>query len=605
MISAPRPLKDEGAERAQFGRRVRFVGTVMLGLLLLVGVRFAYLQLGEHETYAARADDNRVSLRALGPNRGLIYDRRGRLLAENRPAYRLVVNIDRVADMDATLAELERLLALTDEELTGFRERVRRGGPNREVALRLNLDDTETARLAVNRHRLPGVDIEPYLTRYYPHGELLAHIVGYVGRLDNNDLRRIETDDYRATSHIGKTGIERYYEEKLHGASGYERVETNAEGRVIRVLERQDPKPGQNLVLGLDLDLQAAASAALDGRSGAVVVLHVPSGELRALVSEPGYDPNRFVDGVSRAYYNRLLTSAGRPLFNRVLSGGYEPGSTIKPFIGLTGLTAGAITPETEVFSGGYFQLPGQDRRYRDWRQGGHGNVDLTAALEESVNVYFYKLAVDLGIDRIHAGLGRFGFGVPTGVDLPGESGGILPSRAWKRGIYGQPWYPGETVITGIGQGFLVVTPLQLAQATALLVRDAPAPGPHLARGVAETEPGMVQVDPDHRAAIIRGMKAVVQGRRGTAREIADMVPAPVAGKSGTAQVYGRPQDDSEISDEPVPVHLEDHALFTGFTPADAPRFVVTVVVEHGGGGSRVAAPVAARVMAAALELDP
>lgn len=597
-------MKDESAERGQFGRRARFAGSVMVGIMLVIGVRFAYLQLGEHEAYAARADDNRVRLRALAPNRGLVFDRRGRLLAENQPAYKLVLNLERTSDLETTLDRLDALLELSDEELASFRERAGRPGPNRRIALRLNLNERETARLAVNRHTLPEVDIEPYLTRHYPHGELLAHVVGYVGRLDKRDLQRVAADNYRATSHIGKTGIERHYENLLHGESGYERVETNAEGRIIRVLERRPPRPGRDLVLGLDLDLQRAASAALDGRSGAVVVLHVPTGEVRAVVSEPTFDPNRFVHGVSRNYYDLLLNSPGRPLFNRVLSGGYEPGSTIKPFIGLIGLEAGVIDADTEFYSGGYFQLPDQDRRYRDHRRGGHGYVDLVAALEESVNVYFYKLAVELGIDRLHDGLKRFGFGSPTGLDLPGESSGILPSRDWKRATYGQPWYPGETVITGIGQGFLVVTPLQLAQATALLARETPAPGPHLVRAQTVLETTGVDVDASHRDTVIHGMEAVVHGSRGTARAIADKVPTTVAGKTGTAQVYGRPQAEDEATG-PLPVHLENHALFTGFTPVESPRFVVTVVVEHGGGGSSVAAPVAARIMAAAMELEP
>jgi penicillin-binding protein 2 len=587
----------------QVDRRFRFLVGFMLLVIGLLVLRLGLLQLGDHEQYAARADNNRISLRALPPNRGLILDRRGRVLAENLPAYRLSLVPERAEDLDATLARLADLVPISDDERRRFAQQRARSRPFESITLKSNLDEGEVARLAIHRHRLPGVEIEPYLTRHYPHGELFAHLVGYVGRLDDRDRQRLEADRYRATTHVGKTGIEREYEARLHGAPGFERVETNAQGRVLRVLERSDPRPGEDLRLNVDLDVQRAAFEALGDFAGAVVVLEVSTGRVLALVSKPGFDPNLFVHGISHADYDRLLQHRQRPLFNRVLSGGYEPGSTVKPFIALAGLESGAITPETEVVSTGQYRLPGHSRTYGDWKAGGHGRVDLELALAESVNVYFYRLAVELGIDRISRELALFGFGRSSGLDLPGENSGILPTRSWKRATFNQPWFPGETVITGIGQGFTVVTPVQLAHATAALAGKGETAPPTL---VGEREPvRMVRHDPAHWQAVHEGMEAVVHGASGTARAIESQLNVRLAGKTGTAQVFGRPDDEEEVDEreqDELPEFLRNHALFTGFAPAEAPRLVVTVVAEHGGGGASVAAPIAATVMNAAVE---
>jgi penicillin-binding protein 2 len=593
-------LRDEQAELGLINRRFRVLVIIVLALLLALGWRYGQLQLGAHEMYAARADDNRIRLRALAPNRGLILDRHGRVLAENRPAYRLVVIPERTRGLDETIERLAELVEISADELERFEQQRMRSRRFEPLTLKTNLDDEQVARLAIERHRLPGAEIEPYLTRSYPHAELLSHVVGYIGRIDRRDLERLDRDQYRATTHVGKTGIERRYEHLLHGQSGLERVETNARGRVLRVLERTDPVPGQNLMLTLDLDLQQAAVEALGDRAGAVVVLDVATGGLLALVSHPGFDPNLFVHGIGHADYNRLLLDPRRPLFNRFLSGGYEPGSTIKPFIALAGLDEGLITPTTRVFSRGWYQLPGHSRRYRDWRRGGHGWVDLELALAESVNVYFYQLAVDLGIDRISRQLALFGFGRATGVDLPGETSGVLPTRSWKRATFGEPWYPGETVITGIGQGFTVVTPLQLAHATAALAGRGVTAPPYL---VSATEPArMVSHQQAVWGPVFDGLAAVIHGPSGTARAIAREVPTRMAGKTGTAQVFARPDDDEERNEE-LPGHLRNHALFIGFAPLDDPTIAISVVVEHGGGGARDAAPVAGRVIQRAMEL--
>lgn len=605
MISKARTIgmHDSRHALAQVDRRFQFLVVLMLVVLGLLALRLGLLQLGDHEQYAARADENRISLRALAPNRGLILDRRGRVLAENLPAYRLTVVPERAADLQETLARLADLVPVSDDERRRFEQGRDRSRPFESITLKSNLDEGEVARLAIHRHRLPGVNIEPYLTRHYPHGELFAHLVGYVGRIDERDRDRLEADRYRATTHVGKTGIERHYETRLHGASGFERVETNAQGRVLRVLERSDPEPGEDLRLNVDLDVQRAAYGALGEFAGAVVVLEVATGRVLALVSKPGFDPNLFVHGISHVDYDRLLQHHQRPLFNRVLSGGYEPGSTVKPFIAMAGLESGAITPDTEVFSSGEFRLPGHSRSYGDWKRGGHGPVDLESALAESVNTYFYRLAVELGIDRISRELALFGFGRSTGLDLPGESDGILPTRSWKRATFNQPWFPGETVITGIGQGFTVVTPVQLAHATAALAGRGETAPPALV-GQRESVQ-MVRHADAHWQAVHAGMEAVVHGSSGTARAIEPGLDVRMAGKTGTAQVFGRP-DEAEGLDEreqdELPEFLRNHALFTGFAPAGEPRLVVAVVAEHGGGGASVAAPIAAAVMNAALE---
>lgn len=582
-------------------RRLIVATVLMLIALTAVLGRFVQLQLVGHDTYAARAENNRVRLQAVAPNRGLILDRNGRVLAENRAAYRLVMVPERVDDRAAMLEQVDALVGLSAEERERFQLDLLRSRRFQPVTLKTNLSDEQVAALALKRHQLDGLEIEPYLTRYYPHGPALAHVVGYVARLDAADLQRLDADQYRASTHTGKTGVERRFEGRLHGRSGIERVETNAQGRVVRVLDRTDPVPGEDLYLSIDLDLQLAAIEALDTNSGAVVALDVKTGDVLALVSKPGYDPNLFVNGISSANYRALLENPYRPLFNRFLSGGYEPGSTIKPFIALAGLNEGLITPESRVFSSGVFQLPGHSRQYRDWRPGGHGWVDLSAALEESVNIYFYQLANELGIDAISRELALFGLGQPTGIDLPGEYAGVLPSRSWKRRELNEAWFPGETVITGIGQGFTVVTPLQLAWMSAALAGRGLTAPPRL---VDSAEPiRVIDHAPAHWQAVFDGMQAVIYGTRGTARAVADRVPARMAGKTGTAQVFGRPQDTEAAEQDELPEFLRNHALFVGFAPVEDPRIAIAVVAEHGGGGATIAAPVAADVLARALEM--
>lgn len=604
---AGRRIKDTGAEAALFGRRA-MTGFLLVALCLgvLLG-RFAYLQIWQHDEFRARSEANRIKLRPLPPSRGLIYDRNGALLAENVPQYRLELIPEQSGDIDATLARLRAVIALDAEELERFAELRRLKRPFDSLPIKFHLREEEVARFAVRRHLFPGVEVVPYLTRSYPMGGLFAHAVGYVGRIDEGDRERLETSRYAGTHHIGKTGIERYYESRLLGRAGYEQVETDAQGRALRVLYRVAPHQGQHVYLTLDAKLQRAAADALEGRSGAVVAIDPRNGEVLALVSEPGFDPNLFVNGISRQAYADLLAEPHRPLFNRALQGGYEPGSTIKPFIALAGLELGIRTPADTVFSSGEFRIEGADRPYRDWKRGGHGRVDLREALAQSVNTYFYQLAVDMGVDRMSRYLAGFGFGAPTGLDLNGEGRGILPSREWKQATQGKAWYPGETVISGIGQGYWVVTPVQLASALATLAASGVRYTPHLllatqeglaprARPPAPAPLSKLVQGSANAAAVREGMVAVMHGATGTARAVGAGSPYLIAGKSGTAQRYTR-RDDRAYDETRVAESLRNRALFIAFAPAEAPQIAVAVVVEHGSSGSKAAAPVARLIL--------
>ncbi|MDZ4261090.1 MAG: penicillin-binding protein 2, partial [Pseudomonadota bacterium] len=469
------------------------------------------------------------------------------------------------------------------------------------------LNETEVARLAVNRHRFPGVEVQARLVRYYPQTALTVHAIGYVGRISEKDEQEIEAANYAATTHIGKLGVEKAYEDVLHGTVGYQRVETNAFGRMVRVLDRIEPVPGQNIVLTLDTELQRVARDAMGEEIGAVVAINPKNGEILTLVSTGDFDPNLFVNGIDRKTYKELQESPARPLFNRALQGQYPPGSTFKPFVALTGQELGVIDAEHTVFCRGWYSLKGSTHRYRDWKKEGHGTTDLKKAVTESCDVYFYELAQALGVDRLHDYLTQFGFGRRTGIDIAGEATGILPSTQWKRDTYNKPWYLGETLITGIGQGYTLTTPLQLAVTTATLANGGQYHQPHLLGSIvnAQTEQLFVpkhpsstikKVDNRHWQAVIDGMINVVHSSRGTARRLDHGQPYQIAGKTGTAQVAGIKQGAKYNEDE-TPKHLRDHALFIAFAPADDPTIAVAVIVEHGGHGGSVAAPMAGAVI--------
>jgi len=613
-----REIKDERDEKRRFENRA-WIGFVIIALCILALLgRYVWLQVFAYDRFSTRSETNRVAVHPVAPNRGIIYDRRGRVIADNRPAYRLEIVPENVpgksSGLDALLDELSTLIVLDEDDRKAFHKSRRHYRIFDSVPLKFNLTEREVARFAVNRHRFEGVEVVPYLSRYYPYGELLTHVLGYTGRLDEEDIASVDEGNYRGTRTIGKTGIEQFQEKELHGVSGFERVETNVRGRVLKVLERQDAIPGTDLVLSIDVAVQQAAWDALGDRPGSVVAIDPTDGSVIAMVSKPAYDPNAFVDGISQKAYNDILNAPGRPLFNRALNGGYEPGSTLKPFVGLAGLELGLVTPETRVFSNGKFYIEGYDRPYRDWKDMGHGWVDIRSALEQSVNTYFYKLAMDMGIDRMHDYLAQFGFGSVTGIDVPGEGKGLLPSREWKRTVLEQPWYPGETVIAGIGQGFNVVTPMQLANALAALVNGGKRYAPRLLyatkpagveRATRVKAPIEMQIpvnDPQDWQTILEGMDRVVNGSRGTARSVAVNAHFRTGGKSGTAQVYQLAAKKDKSKD--VAQHLRDHALFIAFAPVDAPRIAIAVIVEHGGGGSKAAAPVARATLDAWLDQE-
>ena len=617
--SGNRAIKNEREERQLFESRAK-IGLILIALFMLALLgRYVWLQVYAFDGYSTRSESNRVRVRPVVPNRGMIYDRRGRVIAENQPAYRLEIVPEMVPGklpgLEALLDELSTLVVFSEDDRKAFHKSRRNYREFDSVPLKFNLSEREVARFAVNRHRLHGADVVPYLSRNYPYAELLTHVLGYTGRLDANDIANVDEGNYRGTRTIGKIGVEQFHEKELHGTSGFERVETNVRGRVLKVLERQDAIPGTDLVLSIDVAVQRAAWDALGDRPGSVVAIDPLDGSVIALVSKPAYDPNAFVHGISQQAYRDILDTPGRPLFNRALNGGYEPGSTLKPFVGLAGLELDIVTAETRVFSNGKFYIEGYSRPYRDWKDTGHGWVDIGEALEQSVNTYFYQLAMNMGIDRMHDYLAQFGFGSVTGIDIPGEGRGLLPSREWKRAAHDQPWYPGETVIAGIGQGFNVVTPLQLANALAALVNGGSRYAPRLLyaskpAGVERAKRVRAPVefevpvrDPQDWQTILDGMDRVVNGLRGTARRIAVDAPFRIAGKTGTAQVYQLAADEQYDVDE-VAEHLRDHALFIAFAPVDAPRIAVVVVVEHGGAGSTAAAPVARATLDAWLEQE-
>jgi penicillin-binding protein 2 len=601
-------IKDIAAESRIVRSRVI---AACFGVLLLAGLlvlRMAELQVAEYEHFSTLSEDNRVKIVPLAPTRGLIYDRNGVELAQNTPTFSLEIVPENVEDMAGLLAELGELVEITSDDAERFHAMLKKKRPFQSVPLRFRLSEAEVARVSVNRHRFPGADVQARLTRSYPLGASAVHLLGYVASMNEEDLQGVNAAEYRGTTHIGKTGVEQAYESLLHGRPGFQHVETNAQGRILRVLERSDPVPGSNIYLTIDASLQAVAERALGEENGAVVAVDPATGGLLAFASTPVYDPNLFVDGIDSKSYRKLLASPERPLFNRALNGQYPPGSTVKPFVGLAGLELELVTVDHELFCPGWFRLPGRERRYRDWKKWGHGKVDLSRSIVESCDVYFYALAQQMGIEHMHDYLAQFGFGERTGIDLHGESAGLMPSEEWKRRSKGQAWFPGETLITGIGQGFTLATPLQLAVASAtlstrgvrlrpqiVLRRDDPA-SQSRADLVPETLATIAPQVESNWQTVINAMADVVHGPKGTARRIGVGATYRIAGKTGTAQVFGIGQDE-EYDAEKLDKKLRDHALFIAFAPVDNPRIALAVLVENGGSGSKTAAPIARQVM--------
>jgi penicillin-binding protein 2 len=607
-MSSRRPVKNPHAEAEQFRRRA-VLGFIAV-LLCLVGLGGWYfkLQVLDHEAYATRSEANRIKPRPVVPGRGMIYDRNGRLLAENVPAFRLDVTPDKVADMDAMLAELGKVVDISPDDLERFNRE--RKGRRRflPVTIRIRMSDEEMARFAVERWRFPGVELEPYLTRRYPFGALFAHIIGYVGRVDEKDLE-VLGEGNAALTHIGKSGLERYYEQALRGKVGYEQVETNVQGRAIRTLGRVPAQSGADLRLSIDADLQRAMVAAFGDHEGAAVAMDPRTGEILAMVSLPAYDPNLFVNGISHADFKALNDNPSRPQFNRLVLGGVAPGSTIKPLMGLAGLDSGTRRPQDKILSTGMFYLPGVSRGWGDSHRGGHGWTDLRKSIAQSVNTYYYKLAIDMGITQVDKYMYRYGFGAPTGIDLAGEIGGIVPSPAYKMKSRREQWYPGDTVNIAIGQGDWKVTPLQLVRAVSGLA-DGQLRTPHL---VMDQRSGFDQPW----TAVVRGpskpisdnasnLQWVREGMMDTMRPgggayaVTAGAPYQMAGKTGTAQVVSR-KGNAAVDPRSLPMHLRHRSLFEGFAPADHPTIAVAIAVEGGGYGVSTAAPIARKIFDAWL----
>ena len=605
-------LTDRQQQQGIFNRRaiLSFFVVVLMSLGLLG--RIAYLQILQHEKYQDLAQQNRVQQQPVAPPRGLLYDRKGRLIASNQPVKNLVLVKERIADMKATLNVLRTLVDLSDEEIERFEKRLeQRRRPFQGVTLRSKLSEQDVAAISVDSYRLPGVEIRAELARYYPYGDLFTHAIGYVGRLNEKELEKVDAKNYAATEYHGKLGVERFYEKDLHGQVGMREIEANASGRVMGVLTQQDPVPGIDLTLHLDVDIQKAAADALAGRRGSIVVMDVATGGVLAMVSTPSYDPNPFVTGISYSDYQALREDPQLPLYNRAIRGQYPPGSTIKPLLAMAGLEAGTVNWKNRQFDAGFFQLHSEGRRYRDWLRTGHGYVTLADGIVQSCDIVFYDLAVKTGIDRIAEFMDDFGFGRELGMDIWGDSPGILPSTQWKKSIRGGAWFPGETVIAGIGQGYWVTTPLQLAASTLpiatqgiwrepVMVKSGSGPFEQVDR---PQEFEIPVRNPANWKRTVKAMEDVMHGALGTARRVGAEARYRIAGKTGTAQVRSLGEEE-EYDEENIEERFRDHALFVGFAPVDQPEVVISVVVENGGGGSSTAAPIAKQVLDAVM-LDP
>lgn len=602
------PFKDNAQETSLIKHRVVFTGVIIVLLMLLIISRLIYLQFIQHEHYITLSQNNRVKILPIPPIRGLIYSRDGILLAENQPAFSLEIVPERIDDLDKVIKDLSEYVTIEKNDVERFKRLLKEKRRFESVPLRYNLNEQEVARFSVNQHHFPGVEVIARPYRRYPLKDEVSHAIGYVGRVDEQDLEQLDKSNYIGTTHTGKFGAEKAYENLLHGKVGYQQVEINAQGRIIRVLERTPPEPGKDIYLTLDISLQLTAVEALAGKRGAIIALDPDNGDILAMVSSPSYDPNPFVNGIDFKAYRALLQSSDKPLINRVLQGKYPPGSTIKPFLGAAALAYSAVDPSETIWCPGWYSLKGSTHRYRDWKKYGHGHVDLNYSIMQSCDVYFYTLAHELGIDRIHDALTDFGFGRTTDIDIGGESSGLVPSDEWKRKTYHQPWYPGETLIVGIGQGSILATPLQLAVATASLANHGHLVSPRLvyeARDPITNEIESLQnkkqksvslYKESHWKTIVQAMEDVVHGDRGTARRSGMGAPYHFAGKTGTAQVIGIAQDE-EYDEKAISERFKDHALFIAFGPVEDPRIALAIIVENGGSGSRTAAPIARQLL--------
>jgi len=594
MLGSHSTLKNLSHELRIFTQRVWVVAALVALLFLLLIFRLVFLQVSEHETYKTLSKQNHLSLIPIEPTRGLIYDRNGVLLAENMSVFNLELVPGKIKNIDETTGELGKIIDISEDELLEFKKQLKFHRRYESVIIKTKLTEEDVAKFSVHQHLFPDVSINARLIRHYPFGPAFSHVLGYVGRINQNELANADESNYIGTNYYGKVGIEKYYESDLHGKTGFKQVEMDAAGRIIRTIETTDPKSGNNLHLTIDSGLEIIAERALGTNSGAIVAIDPNNGEILALVSNPSYDTNLFVTGISNKQMKRLQDSPSQPLFNRAIRGQYPPASTIKPMTALAGLNSGVITTEEKYFDKGYYQLENSSHKFRDWNPTGRGWVNLKRSIIESCDTYFYQLAHKLGIKRIYKIMSSFGFGEPTGIDMGEELPGLLPTPKWKRANQDSAWYIGDTIITGIGQGSMLSTPLQLAAATAALAKKGERYQPHLLLKNNEIEQTVIPLnpiiikDPAHWKTIIQAMQGVIQAPRGTGFRFGKDAPYTAAAKTGTAQVFTIKQGERYIPTE-IPKHLRDHSLFIGFAPVENPKIALAIIVENGHNSTGIA----------------
>nr|WP_294912784.1 penicillin-binding protein 2 [uncultured Gilliamella sp.] len=604
-----------------------FAFVVIILLIFVLLANLADLQISNFSYYSTKSNNNRIEIIPIPPSRGMIYDRNGTPLAINNITYQLNIVPDKTKNLNEQFEQLKTIVDLTDEDIENFQKERRNYRAHRPVPLKENLTEKQIARFIVDQHRFPFVSIVKIQHRYYPYGASLTHILGYISKINTQDKQRLEEEnkasDYVATFNIGKMGIERYYEDVLHGTAGNEKVEVNSRGRIVRLLEQHPPQAGEDIYLSINLKLQLYIESLLTGRKASVVAIDPNNGEVLAMVSSPSYDSNDFVGGISSKKYSELLNDPSKPLFNRALLGAYPPASTVKPFISIAALSEGVVSPKSVVNDPGWWQLPGTERRYRDWLKWGHGHVDVLRAIEESVDTYFYQVAYDMGIDRLNLWMTKFGYGERTGIDISAneETRAVMPSREWKLKRHKKSWLQGDTIPVGIGQGYWTATPMQMAKALTTLINNGKTFTPHFLLykksdiiNTNQNQPtidpekyvepnSLVDVNPAYWALAKEGMHRVMFGARGTARKVYAGAKYQAAGKSGTAQVYGLKENETYNAHK-IPEHLRDHALFIAYAPYDKPKIALAIVLENGGGGSSNGGAVARKILDYYLEGD-
>ncbi|MBI0006266.1 penicillin-binding protein 2 [Gilliamella sp. W8126] len=620
-------IRDHSAETNLFLRRALFAFVVIILLIFVLLANLADLQISNFSYYSTKSNNNRIEIIPIPPSRGMIYDRNGTPLAINNITYQLNIVPDKTKNLNEQFEQLKMIVDLTDEDIENFQKERRNYRAHRPVPLKENLTEKQIARFIVDQHRFPFVSIVKIQHRYYPYGASLTHILGYISKINTQDKQRLEEEnkasDYVATFNIGKMGIERYYEDVLHGTAGNEKVEVNSRGRIVRLLEQHPPQAGEDIYLSINLKLQLYIESLLTGRKASVVAIDPNNGEVLAMVSSPSYDSNDFVGGISSKKYSELLNDPSKPLFNRALLGAYPPASTVKPFISIAALSEGVVSPKSVVNDPGWWQLPGTERRYRDWLKWGHGHVDVLRAIEESVDTYFYQVAYDMGIDRLNLWMTKFGYGERTGIDISAneETRAVMPSREWKLKRHKKSWLQGDTIPVGIGQGYWTATPMQMAKALTTLINNGKTFTPHFLLykksdiiNTNQNQPtidpekyvepnSLVDVNPAYWALAKEGMHRVMFGARGTARKVYAGAKYQAAGKSGTAQVYGLKENETYNAHK-IPEHLRDHALFIAYAPYDKPKIALAIVLENGGGGSSNGGAVARKILDYYLEGD-